>query len=393
MLTFFTATLAALCVPLARAAGGSLMLVTAPVGVTQCVPYTIEWSGGTPPYSVTVHDPVAGDIYAFWAFATDHSQVWTVDSIPKAQCPLPFVISVTDSTGINALSSSSSVQVGPMQLDSSGLCTTNKLTAAEPDNTSASVPANTSQESKPATSSRDSASLPSGASKSSGSAGASAATNSGEGVPTTKKISSGTIAGAVIGGIVLISFLGAVIAFLHRRHQKHILADLKLSEHHLALAGAKPAASATSLNTCRKAAAGLPPPDSRPQAEHYHDALSPQPYPPAAGYYDHPPARHASPYHDAPSPQAYPPTGYYDHPPPPPPVNQTYSPYHDARPLPAEPPASAPQTDIEHQISVLQRQVDSLDRSRDAARAQELQSQLTAMKVEAARIRMHGYRQ
>ncbi|KAJ6622936.1 hypothetical protein B0H10DRAFT_864805 [Mycena sp. CBHHK59/15] len=232
MLTFFT-VLAILPIPLTLAAGGAVnfLLVPDPTGVTQCDPYTIKWQGGTPPYSVTVQDPVnAGDIYAFWAVVEDTSIEWTVDDLTGVTFPLAFLISVVDATGDNAMSRAETIQAATVPLDSSGLCTTTGSTDSTSSSSSSSSSSTTSASSSAAstnsnTKSQTSSETASQASKPGSSASAiftasaaqssnSSATSTADAssasgaVTTTKEVSSGAIAGAVVGGVALLAFVG-----------------------------------------------------------------------------------------------------------------------------------------------------------------------------------------
>ncbi|KAJ7137926.1 hypothetical protein C8R44DRAFT_339324 [Mycena epipterygia] len=367
MLTFL-AVLATLHFPFALAAGGAIgfLLVPDPVGVVQCEPYTIQWQGGTAPFSVTVQDPVtAGDIYAFWADVSTNSILWTVDDLPKGSTPLPFLVSVTDSNGTTATSRAETVQAGTIPLDSSGLCTASTNTSTTntsttdttttTTSTSASTtpsPTTNTQTSTKATTARSTGST--AASSGSSPASTADASSASGTVTTVKKVSSGTIAGAVVGGVVLIALLGTVFQVLHKRHRKQLLADLTENDYHLALSGRQPAAEVV-VEKPLPAFYEHPTPGSTP--------------PPSSGYY-----------HDASPPlQSYPPSGYSHKPLP--------SPYHDTTYYSNPHPADVSAQQMERQINIVQQEINGMQHSNVTAHTQALQNQVNTMRVELERLK------
>ncbi|KAJ7907315.1 hypothetical protein B0H13DRAFT_2332481 [Mycena leptocephala] len=260
MLTFFAvfATLPYYISP-ALAAGGALgfLLVPDPVGVVQCEQYTIQWQGGVAPFSVQVRDPVeAGNIYFFNAIVSTNSIVWVVDKLGVApgSFPLPFLVAVTDSAGSISTSAAETVAPATIPLDSSGLCTSistarntgtsdpgtssssssSSAPTTDSDTTTSTTPTTSPKASVTKSGSSSSSSIGSG----SGSSSASTAAASGAAAPH-KKISSGAIAGAVVGGVILISLLGAIFGVLRQRHHKALMDDLTANDYHLELHGKK----------------------------------------------------------------------------------------------------------------------------------------------------------
>ncbi|KAJ7481049.1 hypothetical protein B0H11DRAFT_2232965 [Mycena galericulata] len=256
MLTFLV-LLGVLNLPFALAAGGAagFLIVSDPVGAVQCENFTLQWEGGTPPFTVTVEDSSAfsGIDLASWTGIETQSIVWTVEGLPLALAlPLPFLVRVVDSAGGNSTSRTESIVAGSIALNESDECTSigagdtsipSSSTTPSPTTPQTSQTSATSDTKSPTSNigpTKSGASSTSPSSKSpTATSGTSSASASGT-VATAKKISSGTIAGAVVGGIALIALLGTTFQVLSKRHQKKLLEDLTKNNYHRALDDRKP---------------------------------------------------------------------------------------------------------------------------------------------------------
>ncbi|KAF7364028.1 hypothetical protein MSAN_01061500 [Mycena sanguinolenta] len=395
MLTFFFA-FASLYLPSALAAGGALgfLIVSDPIGVVQCDQYNLTWQGGVPPFSVQVEDPAeAGNIYAFFADVEDEFVLWDANNlgVEPGSFPLAFLVAVTDSTATTATSKSESIQPATIPLDSSGQCTTIVTSSSSDSGPSSSPPSTPASSSTPSsspssttpslqqsdsaqsqTSTSPTSSAPSGGSSSastvSHTSSPASAPNVSETTTAKKKISSGDIAGVVVGGIVLISLLGTIFAWLRRRHQKAILDELTENDYHLTLYGKNP-----------------PPPDvpEKPLPAFY------EPMRPGSAA---PTQSSSASQHDAfPAIQS----GYL------PASESQLAPYHSApHPPPLMPQPQMPldvasqQMELERQINVMQREINDMQYTNAAGHTQALQNQVNAMRGELERMRtgQAGYR-
>ncbi|KAJ7772917.1 hypothetical protein DFH07DRAFT_937470 [Mycena maculata] len=223
MLTFL-ASLALLSFPLvARAAGGAIgfLIVSDPLGAVQCQDITLEWTGGTAPFTVSVEDPT--------------------------------LVSVTDATGDTATSRTESVAAGTTPLDASGLCetgTANTSTTSSPSLTTTSGQTTVDTNTNTNTGTTGTSAIATAQTqlrrrrnlrfiliqfRPASTANASDSSSASGTATPAKKISSGTIAGAVVGGVALIALLGTAFQVLSKRHQKQLLADLTETDYHLHL--------------------------------------------------------------------------------------------------------------------------------------------------------------
>ncbi|KAJ6531085.1 hypothetical protein B0H19DRAFT_1190320 [Mycena capillaripes] len=382
MLTFF-AVLATLYIRSILAAGGAadFVVVSDPVGVVQCDEYTLQWTGGVGPFSVQVTDPVeTGDIYFFNAVVLENSIVWPVDklgiSITPTTFPLPFIVSVTDMGSSQTFTSrAETVQAATIPLDASGLCTSLVPAGSSntnPTDTTSSSSSTTSPSPPSQTSTPDAPTSPTGfptksgfnsktssasSGKSSPSSSSAADASAASGTATTpKKISSGAIAGGVVGGVILIALLGIIFAFLRRRHQKALLEDLTAHDYHLELHVGEEKPLPAFYEPIKPSS--TPPPHPHPSSGYYHDASPSVHSHPSSGYLPE-----SQPYHDAP----YPPPQHID--------------------------VAAQQMELERQINVMQQEINGMQY---AAHTQALQNQVNTMRGELERLRMPhaqtGYR-
>ncbi|KAJ7766632.1 hypothetical protein B0H16DRAFT_368865 [Mycena metata] len=174
--------------------------------------------------------------------------------------PLSFLVSIMDSTPKTATSRAENITAGTISLDSSGLCTAFSADPTDPnsgstDTTVALSSSSTSLSATPQSSSTSSATSgktsPTGTATSSPTspASASAPTSTADAASasgtaaTHKNISSGAIAGGVVGGVVLLALLGTAFQYLRKRHRKMLLDDITETNHHLALHVALPRGS------------------------------------------------------------------------------------------------------------------------------------------------------